>query len=65
VGADLPTRLQHWRNLARQYQRLAINGFGLIVVGLCVVTLIEMLWITTPIVFGTVAPWLRALPLVF
>jgi hypothetical protein len=61
----MPTRLQHWRNTARKYQRPVINGIVLIIVVLCIISLTEMLLITTPIVFGSMVSWVQSLPEVF
>jgi hypothetical protein len=58
----MPTRLKHWRKMARHYQRLLINSISLAIVGLCVIALIEMMWTTTPIVFDVMAAWIRAVP---
>jgi uncharacterized membrane protein len=61
----MPARLQHWRNSARKYERPIVNGIALIIVALCMISLAEMLWTTTPIVFDTLAAWVIALPPVF
>jgi hypothetical protein len=37
----------------------------LIIVVLCIISLTEMLLITTPIVFGSMVSWLQSLPEVF
>jgi hypothetical protein len=64
-NAEMLIRLQHWRNTARKYQRPVINGIALIIVVLCIISLTEMLLITTPIVFGSMVSWLQSLPGVF
>jgi hypothetical protein len=51
-NAEMPIRLQHWRNTARKYQRPIVSGIALVIVALCMISLAEMLWTTTPIVFG-------------
>jgi hypothetical protein len=47
---------------ARKYQRPVINGIALIIVVLCIISLTEMLLITTPIVFGSMVSWVQSLP---
>jgi hypothetical protein len=46
-------------------KRPVINGIALIIVVLCIISLTEMLLITTPIVFGSMVSWVQSLPEVF
>jgi hypothetical protein len=60
----MPTRIEHWRNT---YGRPAIKIVIVGIFGLSVLTLLEMLWITVPIVagFGGSGSWPSALSVIF